>query len=112
MLTLAARLGEPSAVFLGPADAFGEVADAVKRYGAGTVHAIDDAHLIAQRLRADILPKVKPGMRIFADLSITDAKDDMTLHRDDRFARKKVVDERDMLISKSATIHRREKPHV
>jgi electron transfer flavoprotein alpha subunit len=45
MLTLAARLGEPSAVFLGPADAFGEVADAVKRYGARTVHAIDDASL-------------------------------------------------------------------
>jgi hypothetical protein len=36
----------------------------------------------------------------------------MALHGDDCFAWKKVVDVRDVLISKSATIHRREKPHV
>src|SRR3954452_23323985 len=45
LLTLAARLGGPSAVFLGPADKAGEVAEAVKRYGARTVYAIDDAPL-------------------------------------------------------------------
>jgi electron transfer flavoprotein alpha subunit len=45
LLTLAARLGEPSAVFLGPADKAGEVAEAVKKYGARTVYAIDDAAL-------------------------------------------------------------------
>ncbi len=45
MLTLAARLGEPSAVYLGPAEKNAEVAEAVKRYGAGKVYAIDDAPL-------------------------------------------------------------------
>jgi electron transfer flavoprotein alpha subunit len=45
MLTLAARLGEPSAVFLGPPDKVGEVAEAVKRYGARKVYAIDDGPL-------------------------------------------------------------------
>ncbi len=45
MLTLAARLGEPSAVFIGPSEANAEVAEAVKKYGAGKVYAIDDAPL-------------------------------------------------------------------
>ena len=45
MLTLAARLGEPSAVFIGPKDKGSEVAGAVKKYGAGTVYVVDDADL-------------------------------------------------------------------
>ncbi len=42
----------------------------------------DDAHEIGSRIRTEILPKVPAGSRIFADLSVTDAPDDMTLHRD------------------------------
>lgn len=43
----------------------------------------DEAHIIGKRLREEILPKLEPNKRIFADLSITDAPDDMQLHRDD-----------------------------
>ncbi|KQW52573.1 electron transfer flavoprotein subunit alpha [Nocardioides sp. Root1257] len=45
LLTIAKRLGEPSAVFIGPADKSGEVADKVKKYGAEKVYVIDDAQL-------------------------------------------------------------------
>jgi electron transfer flavoprotein alpha subunit len=45
MLTLAARVGEPSAVFIGPKGKAGEVADAVKKYGAGKVYVVDDEPL-------------------------------------------------------------------
>ena len=45
MLTLAARLGEPAAVYLGPAEQNAEVAEAVKKYGAAKVYAVDDAAL-------------------------------------------------------------------
>ena len=34
LLTLARRLGEPSAVFIGPADKASEVTEKVKKYGA------------------------------------------------------------------------------
>ncbi len=44
---------------------------------------IDDAHEIGSRIRDQILPKLEPDKRIFADLRITDEPDDMTLHRDD-----------------------------
>ncbi|MEU0190946.1 electron transfer flavoprotein subunit alpha/FixB family protein [Streptomyces afghaniensis] len=63
LLTIARRLGEPSAVFIGGADAGQAVADAVKAYGAEKVYVIDDAeirdHLVApkaetlQQLAAD-----------------------------------------------------------
>lgn len=43
---------------------------------------IDDAHEIGSRIRSEVLPKVGPGKRIFADLSVTDAPDDKTLYRD------------------------------
>ncbi len=43
----------------------------------------DDAHLIGEKIRDEILPKLEPNKRIFADLSITDAKDDGTLYKDD-----------------------------
>ena len=42
-----------------------------------------EAHVIGQKIRDELLPKLAPDKRIFADLSITDAPDDMTLHRDD-----------------------------
>ena len=45
LLTIAKRLGEPSAVFIGPADNTAEVAEAVKKYGAEKVYAVDDAQI-------------------------------------------------------------------
>ena len=45
LLTIAKRLGEPSAVFIGPADQAAEVAEAVKKYGAEKVYAVDDAQI-------------------------------------------------------------------
>ncbi|MEP6947408.1 MAG: hypothetical protein ABJA02_15930 [Acidobacteriota bacterium] len=64
-------------------DILGEGAIRQMNYaGTGVKVSIDDAHLLAQRIRDRILPQLEPGKRIFADLTITDAKDDMTLHRD------------------------------
>jgi electron transfer flavoprotein alpha subunit len=45
LLTIAKRLGEPSAVFIGAADQATEVADAVKKYGAEKVYAVDDTQI-------------------------------------------------------------------
>jgi electron transfer flavoprotein alpha subunit len=45
LLAIAKRLGEPSAVFIGPAGQAAEVADKVKSYGAEKVYVIDDAQL-------------------------------------------------------------------
>lgn len=44
---------------------------------------MDDAHAIGEKIRDHVLPKLSPGKRIFADLTVTDAPDDMTLHRDE-----------------------------
>src|SRR4249919_968474 len=72
MLTLAARLGEPSAVFIGPADRFGEVAEAVKKYGATKVYAVDDApikgYLVAPKAEAlqQLVEKTSPGAVLIA----------------------------------------------
>ncbi len=43
---------------------------------------MDDAHEIGFRIRDEVLPKIGASQRMFADLSVTDAPDDMTLHRD------------------------------
>ncbi len=43
----------------------------------------EEAHAIGERIRDEILPKLAPNKRIFADLTITDAPDDMTLFKDD-----------------------------
>jgi len=43
----------------------------------------DEAHLIGEKIRDEILPKLEPNKRIFADLSVTDAQDDGTLYRDE-----------------------------
>ena len=43
----------------------------------------DEAHLIGEKIRDEILPKLAPDKRIFSDLSISDVKDDGTLYKDD-----------------------------
>jgi len=45
LLTIAKRLGEPSAVFIGEAGKASEVADKVKKYGAEKVYVVDDAEI-------------------------------------------------------------------
>lgn len=45
LLTIAKRLGEPSAVFIGAGDKSAEVAEKVKKYGAEKVYVIDDAEI-------------------------------------------------------------------
>ncbi|WP_445258077.1 electron transfer flavoprotein subunit alpha/FixB family protein [Nocardioides aurantiacus] len=45
LLTIARRLGEPSAVFIGDAGAADGVAEAVKKYGAEKVYVVDDAEI-------------------------------------------------------------------
>lgn len=49
----------------------------------GVKVSIEDAHMIGKRIQDEFLPKLAPDKRIYADLSITDDPDDMTLHRDD-----------------------------
>ena len=72
MLTLAARLGEPSAVFIGPKDKASEVADGVKKYGAAKVYVVDDAplkgFLVAPKAEAlqQLVEKVSPGALLLA----------------------------------------------
>jgi hypothetical protein len=43
----------------------------------------DEAQTIGAKIRDEILPKLEPNKRIFADLTITDAADDKTLYRDE-----------------------------
>jgi electron transfer flavoprotein alpha subunit len=45
LLTIAKRLGEPSAVFIGEAAKAAEVAEKVKKYGAEKVYVVDDAEI-------------------------------------------------------------------
>jgi len=72
MLTLAARLGEPSAVFIGPKDKNAEVAEAVAKYGAGKVYVIDDeplkGYLVAPKAEAlqQVMEKASPGAVLIA----------------------------------------------
>lgn len=42
----------------------------------------EEAKLIGEKIRQEILPKLEPNKRIFADLSITDKPDDGTIHKD------------------------------
>ena len=44
---------------------------------------IEDAHLIGHKLRDEILPKLEPNKRMFADGTVTDEPDDGTIYRDD-----------------------------
>lgn len=43
---------------------------------------VEQAHEIGSRIRDDILPGLAPDKRMFADLTVTEAPDDMTLYRD------------------------------
>ncbi|MGH3360075.1 MAG: electron transfer flavoprotein subunit alpha/FixB family protein [Nocardioidaceae bacterium] len=45
LLTIATRLGDPSAVFIGAADKAGEAVEAVKKYGAAKVYTVDDSEI-------------------------------------------------------------------
>src|SRR5215218_4864019 len=45
LLTIAKRLGEPSAVFIGGADKADGAVEAVKKYGAEKVYVVDDAQI-------------------------------------------------------------------
>jgi hypothetical protein len=42
-----------------------------------------DAHAIGEKIRDEVLPKLAPNKRMYSDLSITDAPDDMTLFKDE-----------------------------
>jgi len=48
----------------------------------GVKVSLEEAHLIGERVRDTILTKVTDGKRMYADLSVTDTPDDMTLYRD------------------------------
>lgn len=43
----------------------------------------EEAHLIGEKIRDEVLPRMAPDKRIFMDLSVTDAPDDGTLYRDE-----------------------------
>ena len=49
----------------------------------GAKFSNEEAHQIGAKIRDEILPKLEPNKRIFADLSVTDAPDDGTLYKDD-----------------------------
>ena len=67
LLTIAKRLGEPSAVFIGGADKADDVVAAVKKYGAEKVYVVDDAeikgYLVAPKAEAlqQIAEKASPA---------------------------------------------------
>lgn len=44
---------------------------------------LEDAHLIGQKFRDEILPKLEPNKRMFADGTVTDEPDDGTIYRDE-----------------------------
>jgi electron transfer flavoprotein alpha subunit len=67
LLTIAKRLGDPSAVFIGGADKADEVVEAVKKFGAEKVYVVDDAeikgYLVAPKAEAlqQLVEKTSPG---------------------------------------------------
>jgi electron transfer flavoprotein alpha subunit len=67
LLTLARRLGEPSAVFIGAGDQGAGVAEKVKKYGAEKVYVVDDAqikgYLVAPKAEAlqQLVEKTSPA---------------------------------------------------
>jgi electron transfer flavoprotein alpha subunit len=67
LLTLARRLGEPSAVYIGPADKAAEATEAVKRFGAEKVYVVDDTeikgYLVAPKAEAlqQLAAQTSPG---------------------------------------------------
>jgi electron transfer flavoprotein alpha subunit len=71
LLTIAKRLGEPSAVFIGAAAQGAEVAEKVKKYGAEKVYVVDDAqikgYLVAPK--AEALQQLAEKARSGGDLA-------------------------------------------
>src|SRR6201747_1128589 len=67
LLTIAKRLGDPSAVFIGGSDKADDVVEAVKKYGAEKVYVVDDAeikgYLVAPKAEAlqQIAEKAEPS---------------------------------------------------
>jgi electron transfer flavoprotein alpha subunit len=67
LLTIARRLGEPSAVFIGPSGSAAAVAEKVKAYGAEKVYVVDDAeiksYLVAPKAEAlqQLVEKASPA---------------------------------------------------
>ena len=67
LLTIARRLGEPSAVFFGSPEQGDAVAEKVKKYGAAKVYVVDDAQikgfLVAPKAEAlqQLAEKSSPG---------------------------------------------------
>ncbi|MCU1288892.1 MAG: hypothetical protein JWN60_1121 [Acidobacteria bacterium] len=51
--------------------------------GTGVKLEKEESHLIGEKIRDEILPKLEPNKRMFADLSVTDAPDDGTLYKDE-----------------------------
>jgi hypothetical protein len=49
----------------------------------GVKVSIDDAHFIGEKIRDVVLPRLPAGKRMYSDLSVTDAPDDMTLYKDE-----------------------------
>lgn len=86
LLTIAKRLGEPSAIYIGPADQAAEAAEKVKKYGAEKVYVVDDSqikgYLVAPKAEAlqqiaeksspaaILIPSTAEGKEIGARLSI------------------------------------------
>jgi len=44
---------------------------------------LEDARLIGEKIRDEILPKLEPSKRIYADGTITDEPDDGTIYKDE-----------------------------
>ena len=76
LLTIARRLGEPSAVFFGSPEQGDAVAEKVKEYGAAKVYVIDDAQikgfLVAPKAEAlqQLAEQTAPGWRDPAALDV------------------------------------------
>ena len=49
----------------------------------GVKVGMEDAHLIGAKLRDQILPKLAPDKRMFADGTVTDEPDDGTIYKDE-----------------------------
>lgn len=50
--------------------------------GTGVTIEEQEAHLIGRKIYEEILPKLQPNKRMFANLTITDEPDDGTFYRD------------------------------
>ncbi|HEX6150554.1 electron transfer flavoprotein subunit alpha/FixB family protein [Nocardioides sp.] len=88
LLTIARRLGEPAAVFIGSGDQGAAVAEKVKKYGAEKVYVVDDAQIkgylvapkaealqqlaekVGDSLAAILLPSTMEGREIAGRLAI------------------------------------------